>query len=31
MRTTGQVRKELSLHAPQKVDSVYKVKTADLF
>lgn len=25
MRTTGQVRKELSLHAPQKVDSIYKV------
>ncbi|KAI8085304.1 hypothetical protein BDF21DRAFT_492064 [Thamnidium elegans] len=24
MRLTGQVRKELSLHAPQKVDSVYK-------
>ncbi|OBZ81325.1 Ribosome biogenesis protein bms1, partial [Choanephora cucurbitarum] len=24
MRTTGQVRKELSLHAPQKVDSIYK-------
>lgn len=25
MRTTGQVRKELELHAPQKVDSIYKV------
>ncbi|CAO3607470.1 unnamed protein product [Mucor hiemalis] len=24
MRTTGQVRKELELHAPQKVDSIYK-------
>ncbi|KAI9469829.1 MAG: hypothetical protein EXX96DRAFT_532050 [Benjaminiella poitrasii] len=24
MRTTGQVRKELDLHAPQKVDSIYK-------
>ncbi|CAO3668117.1 unnamed protein product [Rhizopus stolonifer] len=24
MRSTGQVRKELSLHAPQKVDSTYK-------
>lgn len=25
MRLTGQVRKDLSLHAPQKVDSIYKV------
>ncbi|CEP07797.1 hypothetical protein [Parasitella parasitica] len=24
MRTTGQVRKELNMHAPQKVDSIYK-------
>ncbi|KAI8639019.1 hypothetical protein BD408DRAFT_422150 [Parasitella parasitica] len=24
MRTTGQVRKELSMHAPQNVDSIYK-------
>lgn len=24
MRTTGQVRKELNLHAPQNVDSIYK-------
>lgn len=26
MRPTGQVRKELSLHAPQNADSIYKVK-----
>jgi ribosome biogenesis protein BMS1 len=24
MRSTGQVRKELSLHAPQNADSIYK-------
>ncbi|RCH94937.1 Glycoside hydrolase 2 (Mannanase, beta-galactosidase) [Rhizopus stolonifer] len=24
MRTTGQIRKELNMHAPQKVDSIYK-------
>lgn len=25
MRLTGQIRQELNLHAPQKIDSIYKV------
>jgi ribosome biogenesis protein BMS1 len=30
MRPTGQVRKELSLHAPQNADSIYKVKRKNI-
>lgn len=26
MRLTGEVRRELSMHAPQNIDSVYKVR-----
>lgn len=31
MRLTGEVRRELNMHAPQNVDSVYKVRIMSLY